>query len=428
MSLVKHLLTEGKVDIIRDKIGLNEEIIDMLVDRYKNYKKYWIVIAHITAQLGSNVYVFNRVMALFTRVRALQRLPNPPVIDFKEWKDEITTVSRVNAHISALTGIIDYMQSVRPTPDLSDKTFYEAVNISDEWHEAIALGEDVGNTLDLEEGQVVVHTYDDGYYWVDLKTNDCDGEGGAMGHCGRTNADTLLSLRDDRGEPHVTIAYNYDGEATQIKGKGNKKPVEKYHTYIYDLILNAYEHDGYRYDIIAIESEYNAEDDFNIFDGTDEQIKRTVDHLESNVVNMVKYHHFRNIKVIRFFEDNMHYFLDIMKEFEWKFPDSPPIPRITKWELEYDKSLKQFRVSTDNIYGFLIDNAPDSMTDTLDNAFVNADNDVINDALLRLLDTNMYTVQPRDDDGDLVYVSDRQAMEMILYYNGMISEDPVVWK
>ena len=64
-----------------------------------------------------------------------------------------------------------------------------------------------------------------------------------MGHCGRTGAGSLISLRSIRPytedkaitDSHVTIAYNKeDGLFYQSKGKRNAKPSEKYFPYIFD--------------------------------------------------------------------------------------------------------------------------------------------------------------------------------------------------
>lgn len=109
--------------------------------------------------------------------------------------------------------------------------------------------------------------FPDGFYWIDLETNDCEDEGDAMGHCGYTSADTILSLRDSKKRPHVTMAIDYDHEdggfdyIHQCKGKNNTKPVEKYHTYIVDLLCNK---------TIGIENiendEYNSKDDFHLTD------------------------------------------------------------------------------------------------------------------------------------------------------------------
>ncbi len=92
--------------------------------------------------------------------------------------------------------------------------------------------------IPLEEGQKVIMTFPDGYYWLDLGVSECSIESEEMGHCGSASGDTLISLRDSFGKPHVTVDYGFSGEINQIKGKENKPPVEKYHEYIVQLLLN----------------------------------------------------------------------------------------------------------------------------------------------------------------------------------------------
>lgn len=137
----------------------------------------------------------------------------------------------------------------------------EAWNKSDEWHKALAEGEHV--IID-EEGEIIM-TFKDDFYWINLQTDNCSAEGKAMGHCGSTSyGTTLYSLRKNK-KPFVTIAFNEDDRnITQVKGRGNKKPVEKYHTYIVDLLINP------KVDIQGFDYEYNPQDDFQINDLNDE--------------------------------------------------------------------------------------------------------------------------------------------------------------
>lgn len=79
-------------------------------------------------------------------------------------------------------------------------------------------------------------------------------EGDTMGHCvggycedvasGKTR---IFSLRDDKGQPHVTIEVSpsgkeelkpYPDSINQIKGKGNAKPADRYLPYVHDFIDN----------------------------------------------------------------------------------------------------------------------------------------------------------------------------------------------
>lgn len=95
-----------------------------------------------------------------------------------------------------------------------------------------------------EDPQNVVHKFDNGYYWYDIKSDACTIEGQKMGHCGKGLAEgNLYSLRSPSGtrkdpDPHVTIELTGDGTIHQIKGKANDAPVKKYWPYISWFIKN----------------------------------------------------------------------------------------------------------------------------------------------------------------------------------------------
>jgi len=150
--------------------------------------------------------------------------------------------------------------------NLKGLSLEDAWNKSDEWHKKIANAD---NGIIINEEGTILITFKDGYYWLDLETNDCPDEASAMGHCGVTNeGTTLFSLRKNK-QPHVTVAFDEDtNEITQMKGKGNTKPNNKYHKYIVDLLINPnIEIDGFRY-------EYHPEDDFQISDLDDELFEK----------------------------------------------------------------------------------------------------------------------------------------------------------
>jgi len=123
----------------------------------------------------------------------------------------------------------------RPQVDLKQiKNLEEALDKAIEWHQTL----EASGKIDDESGEIIKQ-YPEGYYWIDLQTNSSPEEGAAMGHCGTDRAaTTLFSLRNSKTkEPHVTMAYNRNsGKITQVKGKQNKKPVEKYMKFVIDLI------------------------------------------------------------------------------------------------------------------------------------------------------------------------------------------------
>lgn len=106
------------------------------------------------------------------------------------------------------------------------------------------------DVIDAEKRKVdeigdVVLDFGDGFAWYDLHKGGCSDEGRAMQHCGagsdRSDDDqTILSLRKKIGDrklvPHVTFVLKRDGTLTEMKGRQNDKPVERYHKYILELM------------------------------------------------------------------------------------------------------------------------------------------------------------------------------------------------
>ena len=89
----------------------------------------------------------------------------------------------------------------------------------------------------------VIHTFDNGYFWYDIRSSACDFEGRKMGHCGQGNQGLLYSLRsgDKRRniKPMITLEMDQDGTVYQIKAKANQAPREDLWPYIDWFIENA---------------------------------------------------------------------------------------------------------------------------------------------------------------------------------------------
>jgi len=107
-----------------------------------------------------------------------------------------------------------------------------------EWHEELASQArgkpSQEGTLALDLGSIGWK----GWHWLSLDKGYCSDEARAMGHCGNTGAtkgDNILSLRDPEGYAHLTFIVNNKmlGEA---KGRGNAKPVKRYHPAIIALL------------------------------------------------------------------------------------------------------------------------------------------------------------------------------------------------
>jgi DNA repair protein RadC len=152
----------------------------------------------------------------------------------------------------AIREILDWLQHPStPKQNLRDLTFSEALKKSRDWHQELTTSGGDLNFVEPDENSVLItyppNEFGKTYYWAFIPKNYCDIESSRMGHCGRTGAGSLISLRsfftninnESVTDSHVTIAYNKDdGLFYQAKGKQNRKPVEKYFPYIFDLIVN----------------------------------------------------------------------------------------------------------------------------------------------------------------------------------------------
>jgi hypothetical protein len=102
--------------------------------------------------------------------------------------------------------------------DSEFEDFDELLAAAMEWHSNLAA---TGKLADPTAGKVI-RRYPSGYYWVDLETNRSKDEAQAMGHCGTdTRATTLFANKKN---------------ITQVKGKNNKRPVDKYMEYVMEFL------------------------------------------------------------------------------------------------------------------------------------------------------------------------------------------------
>lgn len=114
--------------------------------------------------------------------------------------------------------------------------------------------EQAQGTITPQTEDSIYINFSDGWAWWFLPRASCSTEAKAMGHCGNAPAGhrkdrAILSLRqkkkigkEERWEPHLTFILHTDppgsdqGELGEMKGKGNQKPVERYHPYIIKLL------------------------------------------------------------------------------------------------------------------------------------------------------------------------------------------------
>lgn len=124
------------------------------------------------------------------------------------------------------------------------ETPYELFNIfnqyEEEWQKKVGT-----DSVKIQSGDQIVISFDDGQraWWL-LDRGACDDEANAMGHCGNVpsvkSGERILSFRtkiqDDWWKPHLTFILDGNGFLGEMKGRGNKKPTEKYHPYIVALL------------------------------------------------------------------------------------------------------------------------------------------------------------------------------------------------
>jgi len=166
-----------------------------------------------------------------------------------EWmaKDDVVDFSDTG-NWPKMDHIIDYFNSLsdREREKIVKKPYEQVDKEVEQWDKDLAAQEKSSEGRLKEDADYDVLYKDGEFTWVKLKTKaayECEGEG--MGHCvGGYDPDapenTIISLWDKKGEPHVTIEIQaYGGnpgnpypddfeEMVQIKGKQNDAPVGKY--------------------------------------------------------------------------------------------------------------------------------------------------------------------------------------------------------
>ena len=85
-----------------------------------------------------------------------------------------------------------------------------------------------------EDPANIIHIFDDGSYWYNLRVSNCPIEAARMAHCGSDSRGVMVSLRRPKEKrkagsaSYVTMTWNEDeGILYQIKGRENAAPPEK---------------------------------------------------------------------------------------------------------------------------------------------------------------------------------------------------------
>lgn len=157
--------------------------------------------------------------------------------------------------------------------NIRDLTYNQAYAQAEEWHETLQVRKDANYQ---ETGDVFIDYRNSdgvGYYWVNLHKSYCSEEQERMGHCGRASGE-LISLRKinefGEGESYLTLDYRPGGVIGDFHRHGNKKPTNRFHRQIVDLLINT----TYPVTALTRQGVHRYEDNFHLSDLSPADLKR----------------------------------------------------------------------------------------------------------------------------------------------------------
>ena len=256
------LLEASKKKILMDKLGLNEKNAKIL-DELAGPLSVWLANKFIDYYL--------REYGKFTKELSPDELK----------KVTIKKINDADSIYQARQNIVNIMDWVRVglngnLGDNKNLSIDGLLRKSKEWHDSLDFGS--GDINYVENNPIILDFRDengDGFYWVDLQTNNSSEECNRMGHCGRSSYGTLYSLREVKtlnpkyriNKSHVTASIGRDGILYQMKGVKNSKPKDEYHKYVLPLFYvlgGGGEEEDYL--IQGFGTEYASERDFKLSD------------------------------------------------------------------------------------------------------------------------------------------------------------------
>lgn len=161
----------------------------------------------------------------------------------KEAKKNISILDR----IVDLRLIVDW--AIETKVDLFAHSFQEAFECQAIWHlEMISKYEiEKINIPNIDEDRIVFRFSDKKHFLYLLNAEELKYEGKIMGHCvGGNNykqkikngLSIILSIRDGKNEPHVTIEIDVPSRMViQQQGRANREPIKKYKNFIKEFLL-----------------------------------------------------------------------------------------------------------------------------------------------------------------------------------------------
>lgn len=272
---------------------LSTDAIPRDISKSKNKVIFWVAKSFKQHLLSEQILNTEKVDNIFKKyVSGEEKVDNKKSVDYF-----IRTIDSTFKDVKEkYDQIFDYFLSSGRTNKLNlvSSTLQDMYEEQEEWHDNLQVVDD----LVIKDDGKILKTFSDGYYWIDIEKQYSPEEQKAMGHCGRTSADTMLSLRKN-GKPHITIAVDYLDKKShtyksirQCKGKQNKKPIPQYHKYIIGLLLDE------KFKNAKINNdEYNAKEDFHIFDIKDDSLFKTLIRKRKDLFERVPLILFNNIDI-----------------------------------------------------------------------------------------------------------------------------------
>lgn len=161
----------------------------------------------------------------------------------KEAKKDLAILNRM----VDLRLIVDWATETKV--DLFAYTFQEAFENQSVWHLEMISKYDIEkiDIPEIDDNRIVFRFSDKKHFLYLLNAEELKYEGKIMGHCvGGNNykqklkngLSLILSIRDSKNEPHVTIEIDVPSKSVvQQQGKSNKEPVKKYKDFIKEFLL-----------------------------------------------------------------------------------------------------------------------------------------------------------------------------------------------
>ena len=223
-----------KVELARSVINTDDvdSLIEQWSDRHPKLKKW----------LQSNVrnWILKSAPATPSVLQTTEGLP-----DWLKHGDAVAVdLEKLQELVPSVIDYVEYSLEQKPNLALRNLGFAQAIKNSEAWHKKLANKKQKST---VEPGSKVVMEFPDGYFWVELASdNSMKNEGARMGHCvgdggyhrlyllGKI---TIYSLRDSKNEPHITMDVDPSTDTvSQIKGKANTEIKPEYLPYLFEFL------------------------------------------------------------------------------------------------------------------------------------------------------------------------------------------------